>query len=54
MASIAVEGGIVSTAEESMFFLKEFFNGRFFPKENIEKLKKWNLIIPPPSLFTMA
>jgi D-alanyl-D-alanine carboxypeptidase len=51
MASIAVEGGIVSTANESMIFLKEFFNGRFFPKEEINNLKKWNLILPPPGLF---
>ncbi len=51
MVSVPAEGGIVSTAEESMLFLKEFFSGRFFPKENIEKLKKWNLILPPPSLF---
>jgi D-alanyl-D-alanine carboxypeptidase len=51
MASITSEGGIVSTAEETMLFLKGFFNGRFFPKEKIEDLKEWNLILPPPSLF---
>ena len=51
MTSVAVEGGIVSTATESMIFLKEFFNGRFFPKEKINDLKKWNLILPPPGLF---
>lgn len=51
MASIAPEGGIVSTLEEGMLFIKEFFNGRFFPKEKIEDLKKWNLIFPPPGLF---
>jgi CubicO group peptidase (beta-lactamase class C family) len=51
MASIAVEGGIVSTANEVMQFIKEFFNGRFFPKERINELKKWNLLLPPPGLF---
>ena len=51
MASIAAEGGIVTTAEEAMIFLKGFFSGRFFPKENIEHLKMWKLILPPPSLF---
>ena len=51
MVSVPTEGGIVSTAEESMIFLKEFFKGRFFKKEKIEELKKWNLILPPPSLF---
>ncbi|MBE0410713.1 MAG: beta-lactamase family protein [Anaerolineales bacterium] len=51
ISSVTVEGGIVSTAEEVMIFLKEFFNGRFFSKERIDELKQWNLILPPPSLF---
>lgn len=51
MTSIAPEGGIVSTLDEAMIFLKEFFKGRFFPKEKIEELKKWNMILPPPGLF---
>jgi len=51
MTSVSVEGGIVSTADEVMIFLKEFFNGRFFPKEKIEELKDWNLLLPPPGLF---
>ncbi|MCL2377195.1 MAG: beta-lactamase family protein, partial [Defluviitaleaceae bacterium] len=51
MMSITSEGGIVSTADEVMAFLKAFFSGRFFPKEKIEGLKKWNLLLPPPGLF---
>ncbi len=51
MASISVEGGIVSTADELMVFLKAFFNGHFFQKERINDLKKWNIIMPPPGLF---
>lgn len=51
LASVTVEGGIVSTVDELMIFLKEFFNGRFFPKERINDLKQWNLILPPPGLF---
>lgn len=51
MTSIAPEGGIVSTAGEVMLFLKAFFNGYFFPKERIDELKQWNLILPPPGLF---
>ena len=51
MSSVSVEGGIVSTAEEVMIFMKEFFKGRFFPKEKIEGLKKWNLLLPPPGIF---
>lgn len=51
IASVTVEGGIVSTADEVMIFLKEFFNGRFFSKESIQNLKQWNLILPPPGMF---
>jgi len=51
MTSIAAEGGIVSTADEVMIFLKEFFKGTFFPKEKIEELKQWNLVLPPPGTF---
>ena len=51
MSSVSAEGGIVSTADEVMLFLKEFFSGRFFPKEKIESLKQWNLLLPPPGLF---
>lgn len=51
MVSIPAEGGIVSTAEEVMLFLKAFFQGYVFPAENIENMKKWNFILPPPGLF---
>ncbi len=47
LASVTAEGGIVSTAEECMRFLKSFFAGRFFPKEEIEGLKQWNLVLRP-------
>ncbi len=47
IASIAVEGGLVSTQQESMAFIKAFFNGFFFAKERIETLKKWNLLFGP-------
>ncbi|WP_370621872.1 hypothetical protein [Bacillus sp. JCM 19034] len=51
MSSIAPEGGIVSTAKETMEFLKAFFNGRFFPKEELEDLKQWNLIFFPGQFY---
>jgi len=51
MISIAPEGGIVSTVDEVMIFLKAFFSGVFFPKEKIESLKQWKMILPPPGLF---
>nr|WP_285874120.1 serine hydrolase domain-containing protein [Halalkalibacter oceani] len=51
MSSIAPEGGIVSTAKETMIVLKAFFNGRFFPKEELEELKQWNLIFFPGQFY---
>jgi D-alanyl-D-alanine carboxypeptidase len=51
MSAVSAEGGIVSTAEECMIFLKAFFQGHFFPAETLENLKQWNLILPPPGLF---
>lgn len=47
MTSVAVEGGIVSTAEESAKVLRAFFNGDLFPKERIESLKKWRMLFSP-------
>ena len=51
MTSIAAEGGIVSTAEEVMIFIKSFFSGHLFPGKKIDELKIWNLILPPPGMF---
>ena len=51
MTSIGPEGGIVSTVDEVMVFLIEFFKGRFFPAHKINSLKEWNVIFPPPGLF---
>jgi len=51
MSSIAPEGGIVSTANETMIFLKAFFNGYFFPKEEVEELKQWNRIYFPGQFY---
>ena len=47
MASFGADGGIVSTAEESMIFLKSFFNGQFFPEYYLDELKIWNNIFFP-------
>jgi D-alanyl-D-alanine carboxypeptidase len=47
IASVTAEGGIVSTAAEVMTFLKAFFAGRFFPRETIAELKRWNRIYFP-------
>ncbi|MFN3554800.1 MAG: serine hydrolase domain-containing protein [Bacteroidales bacterium] len=47
MTSVTVEGGIVSTAEESARVLRAFFNGELFPKDRIETLKKWRMLFSP-------
>lgn len=52
MASITAEGGIVSTAKESMAFLKAFLNGFYFPEEAINELKEnWNMIFFPGQFY---
>lgn len=52
MASITAEGGIVSTAAETMVFLKAFFSGRFFPQEVLHELTEtWNLIFFPGQFY---
>jgi D-alanyl-D-alanine carboxypeptidase len=52
MASVTAEGGIVSTARETMIFLKAFFNGFFFPEETINELKQnWNMIYFPGQFY---
>ena len=44
MSSVTSDGGIVSTAEENMIFLKAFFNGQLFSIENFKEMKTWNRI----------
>ena len=52
LASVTAEGGIVSTAEEVMVFLKAFFNGFFFPQEMLNELKAdWRMIYFPGQFF---
>lgn len=47
MSSFGADGGIVSTSEESLTFLKAFFEGRLFPKEYLTELYDWNRIMFP-------
>ncbi|SES28673.1 CubicO group peptidase, beta-lactamase class C family [Gracilibacillus ureilyticus] len=51
MSSIGPEGGIVSTAKESMIFLKAFKNGHFFPKKYFDELKEWKVLFSPGLFF---
>lgn len=48
MVSFGADGGIVSTANESMIFLEAFFNGKLFPKEYLNEIQQhWNKIFYP-------
>jgi D-alanyl-D-alanine carboxypeptidase len=47
MTAFGADGGIVSTSEETMVFLKAFFNGLFFPKSFLPELYKWNILMFP-------
>lgn len=38
---------IISTAEDQMVFIKTFFNGYFYPKEQLKRLEKWKSIFFP-------
>lgn len=47
MASFGPDGGIVSTVNESMVFLKAFFNGGLFPREYVAEFNSWNRVFFP-------
>lgn len=52
MASVKAEGGIVATAKDVMTFSKAFFNGFYFPKENLEELKQnYRMILFPGQFY---
>lgn len=51
MASVGAEGGIVSKADDVMSFIKAFFNGFYFPKENLDELKSNYRMIFFPGQF---
>lgn len=47
MASFQADGGVVSTADESMVFFKAFFNGHLFEPQHLEDAQDWNKIFYP-------
>jgi CubicO group peptidase (beta-lactamase class C family) len=47
MSSFGADGGMVSTSQDMLVFIKSFFNGIFFPVHYIEQLKTWNRIFFP-------
>lgn len=47
MSSFKADGGIVSTIDESMIFLKAFFSGQLFPKTYLEEMYVWHNVMFP-------
>lgn len=47
MTSFGPDGGMVSTAEELLFFIRAFFNGAFFPTAYLPEMQVWNKIFFP-------
>ena len=47
MASFGPDGGIVSTAPESMIFVKAFYNGKLFDTAKLPALYTWNKVMFP-------
>jgi D-alanyl-D-alanine carboxypeptidase len=47
MASFRADGGIVSTAQDSLRFTRAFFEGTLFPKERLTHLYQWRRIFFP-------
>ncbi len=43
----STQNDIISSAKDQMIFIKAFFNGYIFPKENLKELTKWNKIFFP-------
>ncbi len=47
MTSFGPDGGIVSTSNELMIFLKAFMKGKLFPSSYLEEISHWNKIFFP-------
>jgi CubicO group peptidase (beta-lactamase class C family) len=47
MTSFTADGGMVSTANDLMTFLRAFFTGRFFPVTYLPQMYSWNPIFSP-------
>lgn len=47
MASFGADGGMVSTAQESIVFLKAFMHGRLFPESDLLEMRQWKRIFFP-------
>jgi D-alanyl-D-alanine carboxypeptidase len=47
MSSFGPDGGIVSTAHENVIFLRAYFDGKLFKKDNFALITDWNKIFFP-------
>jgi CubicO group peptidase (beta-lactamase class C family) len=48
MTSFGVDGGMVSTVDDSMTFLKAFASAQLFPKKQLDHVtRRWNRVFPP-------
>lgn len=47
LSSFKADGGIASTAAETMVFLKAFFSGYFFPQSYFDEMQHWNSVMFP-------
>lgn len=47
MTSFGVDGGIVSTADESMVFLRAFMRGELFQRQHLDAIQDWKRIFFP-------
>lgn len=48
MASVRLDGGIVSTSAESLVFIRAFMGGELFPRDYLEDMQRWQSIFFPP------
>jgi len=47
MSSFGPDGGIISNVQESITFLRAFFDGIIFPKDYLKEMKQWKKIFSP-------
>ncbi len=47
MSSFRADGGVVSTSEDLMKFIKGFINGKLFPRTYLTEIQKWKKIFFP-------
>ena len=58
MSSFAPDGGIVSTLEDMLIFLRAYFDGQLFDKAHLAKIEntteQWNTVLAPPIQYGLG